>query len=51
MGHVSAPERQGDSSHDLSHFYFKEGIIRGLKKGGSESADCQPQQRGATELL
>lgn len=32
MGHISAPKRQGDSSHALSHFYFKEGIIRGLKR-------------------
>lgn len=32
MGCVSAPERQGDSSHALSHFYFKEGIIRQLKR-------------------
>lgn len=32
MGCVSAPERQGDSSHALRHFYFKEGIIRGLKR-------------------
>lgn len=32
MWRVSAPERQGDSSHALSHFYFKEGIIRQLKR-------------------
>lgn len=31
-GRVSAPERQGDSSHALSHFYCKESITRGLKR-------------------